>query len=287
MPNIAPVASFRNKVREAIYKRRILLKNNIHDVIFSLDKKSVAYPFVSNSGIKTPKIFIKDTKLENISLNNNWGSFVLKPEQSHSSLGVSLIYFDEINNKHINVLNNEDISLDEVLISAHKEMTDNKISDKWMLEELLLSDDGKINAIDDWKFYTFYGEIGLIMQKHKCLNGDIQYKFYDKDLNIVKNTGKYIGKINNDLPIALHIDSMIKDAKLLSSLIPREFMRVDLFSTNKGVVFGEFTPFPGGFSMFWKSWNEQLGQLWLDAEARLEIDIRNGKFKKLYDAISN
>lgn len=285
MTNIAPTVSFRNKVREALYKRKILLQNQIHDVIFSLDKKSVAYPFVDRQGVSTPKIYCKNTKLDDIQLNPDWGSFVLKPEQSHSSLGVSLNYFNLDTQQYLELLTNKDINFDEILKFSKELMHEKKIADSWMIEELLFADDGELYALDDWKFYTFYGEIGLILQKHKCLDGTLQYKLYDENLNTIKNTGKYIGHINNELPVAKHIQQMIKDAKKLSSLIPRPYMRVDLFSTSRGVVFGEFTPFPGGFSMFWKSWDQLLGQLWLDAEARLEIDIRTGKFNNLYNSI--
>ncbi len=285
MPNVEPSVSFRNKVREALFKRKFLLKNKCYDQIFSLDKKSVAYPFVDNFGVKTPKVFFKSTKLEDIKLSTDLGSFVLKPEQSHSSLGVTLNYYDHEKNEYLELLSNNKVTFDDILKTSNEIMLEKKIANKWMVEELLLADDGDVYALDDWKFYTFYGEIGLILQKHKCLNGDIQYKLYDKDLNVVTNTGKYIGKINKELPIAKHIHQMMEDAKKLSSMIPRAYMRVDLFSTDQGVVFGEFTPFPGGFSMFWKAWDKYLGQLWLDAEARLELDMRSGKFKKLYDAI--
>lgn len=287
MTNIAPTVSFRNKVREALYKRKILLQNNVHDIIFALDKKSIAYPFVDRHGISTPKVYCKNTKLEEIQFNPDWGSFVLKPEQSHSSFGVSLNYLDLDTLKYLELLTNKTMDFDEILKFSKELMSEKKFSNNWMVEELLLADDGDLYALDDWKFYTFYGEIGLILQKHKCLDGTVQYKLYDENLNIITNTGKYIGHLNNDLPVAIHIQQMIKDAKKLSSLIPRPYMRVDLFSTNKGVVFGEFTPFPGGFSMFWKSWDQYLGQLWLDAEARLEIDIRTGKFNSLYKSIIN
>jgi hypothetical protein len=53
------------------------------------------------------------------------------------------------------------------------------------------------------------------------------------------------------------------------------------------VYFGEFTPFPGGFSMFWKSWDERLGMMWLDAQERMEGDMRSGALFKLYDEIAS
>lgn len=285
MPNIAPVVSFRNKVREALYKRKLLLKRNVHDQIFSLDQKTIAYPFVNKFGVKTPELYFENMRLDDLDFNGISSSFVLKPEQSHSSNGVFLNCITSDSDFYHELIMNKDIKKSEILLLAQEEMLEKKIPNKWMVEELLMPDDGGYYAIDDWKFYTFYGEIGLILQKHKRLDGIVQYKLYDKDLNVVNNTGKYIGKINNDLPVAKHIEEMVDVAKKLSASIPRAYMRVDLFSTTKGVVFGEFTPFPGGFSMFWKTWDQTLGQLWLEAEARLECDIRTGKFSELYNSI--
>src|SRR5690606_13679613 len=127
----------------------------------------------------------------------------------------------------------------------------------------------------------------LILQKRKKLDGSVEYKLYDNEFNEARNTGKYIGSINSDLPVALRMEEMSISAKLLSSAIPQPFMRIDLFSSVNGVYFGEFTPFLGGFSMFWKSWDERLGMMWLDAQERMEGDMRSGALFKLYDEIAS
>ncbi|ALH94688.1 ATP-grasp fold amidoligase family protein [Acinetobacter equi] len=285
MPNTLPNFSFRNKVREAIYIRRDNVKSKFHDYIFSLDMKSIAYPFVENLGIKCPKLFYKNEKLENIQINDIDGSFVLKPEQAHSSLGVYLCH-NEHGNYH-ELLTNRTVSKQQIIEEAFSIMKEKKFSNKWMLEELVYPDDGKLYALDDWKFYCFYGEVGLILQKHKGIDGEITYKLYDESLVEAKNTGKYIGKIDSNLPLARNVRKMLDAARKLSSNVPLPFVRVDLFSSSEGVIFGEFTPFPGGFSMFWKAWDEKLGKMWMDAEARLDRDIKNGCFQEKYKSIGN
>lgn len=287
MPNVLPTFSFKTKVREAIYIRRENLKNKFYDSIFSLDMKSVAYPFVDKFGVKTPHIFFKDMPLENIKNKNINGSFVLKPEQAHSSLGVYLCHYDKNSDMYKELLTNRKMTKKQIFEEAENIMLEKKISNKWMIEQLVYPEDGQLYALDDWKFYCFYGEIGLILQKHKDVNGEVSYKLYDSDVVEAKKTGKYIGKIDNNLPVSKNIQEMMEVAKLLSSKIPLPFVRVDLFSSSDGVIFGEFTPFPGGFSMFWKSWNEQLGRMWMDAEVRLDRDIKNGNFQKLYTDINN
>lgn len=288
MPNNLPQFSFRNKVREALYKRNFMAKSKFHNAVFSLDAKSFAYPFVEKLGVSTPNIFFRKEKLENIKFETLNSSFVLKPEQSHSSIGVSLVFKEK--NKNIfgrELLTNSDINAEKILEVSKKVMEEKNIQNSWLVEELILPDDNEIYPIDDWKFYCFYGEVGLILQKRKYLNGDVLYKLYDNNYEIADKTGKYIGKINLDLPIAKYHQEMLQTAKLLSSNIPTPFMRVDLFSSSRGTVFGEFTPFPGGFSMFWNTWDSELGKMWLEAETRLDIDTRNGKFQNLYQNIKN
>lgn len=288
MPNTSPIYSFRNKVREEIYKRRQLLKNRGYDAVFALDIKSLGYRFAQKKGVNPPAVYYQNAKLNDIDLEGLPASFVLKPEQSHSSVGVNLIHFiGQDKEQCLELLTNKRMCLLDVREAASKSMDEKIIADKWMVEELIYPDDGGLYAVDDWKFYCFYGEIGLILQKRKKLDGSVEYKLYDNEFNEVRNTGKYIGSINSDLPLALRMEEMSISAKLLSSAIPKPFMRIDLFSSLNGVYFGEFTPFPGGFSMFWKSWDERLGMMWLDAQERMEGDMRSGALFKLYDEIAS
>lgn len=288
MPNTLPIYSFRNKVREEIYKRRQLLASKGYDAVFALDVKSLGYRFAQVKGVNPPAVYYQNSKLNEIKLESLPASFVLKPEQSHSSVGVSLVHFiDEKKQECLELLSNKKMALLDVKQSALMSMNERKFTDKWMVEELVYPDDGNLYAVDDWKFYCFYGKVGLILQKRKNLDGSVEYKLYDENFDEVKNTGKYIGAINSNLPVALRMEEMSQSAKSLSSAIPKPFMRIDLFSSLNGVYFGEFTPFPGGFSMFWKSWDERLGKMWLDAQERIDGDVRTGVFSKLYDEIAN
>lgn len=278
--------SFKSKIREAIYKRKLTLSKKVHDPIFSLDKKSVAYDFAQNFNIKVPNIFYKNSRLEDIDIENFKESFVLKPEQSHSSLGVNLVHIvGGHGSRCLELLSNQTLELKDVRLKALEVMKNNKVPNRWMVEELVYPDDGGLYAIDDWKFYCFYGKVGLVLQKRKLLNGGVEFKLYDENMNEAKRTGKYVGRINSDLPVSKKIDELFVSAEKLSASIPKPFMRVDLFSSANGVYFGEFTPFPGGFSMFWKSWDQRLGKLWLDAEERLERDARSGVVFKLNEKI--
>lgn len=288
MPNTLPSYSFRNKIREEIYKRRIMLKDNSYDAVFSLDVKSIAYEFAKKFDVLLPRVYYRNSRLEDVSLSSIETSFVLKPEQSHSSLGVSLVHFLESDDGYfLELLSNKRMTLNEIKDKSYEVMYEKKLANKWMVEELVYPDDGGVYAVDDWKFYCFYGKVGLILQKRKCLDGTIEYKLYDENLEEAKNTGKYIGSVNSDLPLSPGIMKMQDIAKRISLEIPKPFIRVDLYSSLKGVYFGELTPYPGGFSMFWKGWDERLGKMWLDSQERLDRDFRSGVALNLYKDIYN
>ncbi|MEO6472861.1 MAG: ATP-grasp fold amidoligase family protein, partial [Aeromicrobium sp.] len=59
--------------------------------------------------------------------------------------------------------------------------------------------------------------------------------------------------------------------------IPAAYMRVDLYDIDSTVVFGEFTPRPGGSQFYGVPQDEHLGHLWERAHARVLKDAMDGK----------
>lgn len=282
MPNYEITPSFKYKVREAIKESRFFRAKKWFDPIMSLDIKDVAYRFCEQNGILTPELYATNTKLENLSLPENVNNIVLKPLSSHSSFGVFLLKKTRENHFH-NLIDNSEKDFSEILLEAKRIMDDKKFPNNWMLEELLEPLEG-VSSVDDWKFYTFYGKCPLILQKHRTEEGKIEYQWYDQDWNVVTNTGRYRDAINKDLTPPKMAKELYELAINTSKLIPAKFMRIDLFETTKGPVLGEFTPFPGGFSMFYEYYNKLLGEYWLDSESRLHWDYKTGT---AYEKINN
>lgn len=54
-------------------------------------------------------------------------------------------------------------------------------------------------------------------------------------------------------------------------------MRIDILRSSKGSFFGEFTPWPGDFRYFPNRFDRMMGEMYLEAQARLEDDLWNGK----------
>ena len=123
--------------------------------------------------------------------------------------------------------------------------------------EKLMVDESNIE-LKDYKFFCFKGEPKLYFVASNR-GVDTRFDFYDMNNNHldVYNTHK-----NADHPVVgkpPFFDEMVKIASQLSESFP--FIRIDLYSTNKGVFFGEYTFFHCGglYSFKPQSWEEKLG----------------------------
>lgn len=148
-----------------------------------------------------------------------------------------------------------------------------------MVEELLLGDDG--GTATDIKLHCFGGEVGYIQyepgrfssiqQNIHLPNGDLVDTLGDgtKWFNIegVQNIRQHLG---DEL-----IDECIQYAEDLSKEI--DYTRVDLFLTNKGVRFGEFTNYPRSGHPQAQKWEELGGALWCEANERMALKSEKDK----------
>jgi hypothetical protein len=215
-------------------------------------------------------------------------TFALKPSNSFGSQGFFQfrrvfhdLYADLVGNTFyrasdiVSKLNsskrpNTSLIIEECLLGDHRDKPEEKVS------RLLL---------DDYKFYMFYGEIGCILQKRwldsgkvgESPNGFIQWYQVDEegDWSVV-NTGNYYNKMPGYGADAKRIspphlkNELCLLAVKLSKLIKVPFCRVDLYATNKGAYFGEYTFVPGWFPNFCEEWDVILGECWRVSEERLK-----------------
>src|SRR5690606_313352 len=98
--------------------------------------------------------------------------------------------------------------------------------------------------------------------------------WYGPDFREIR-TGKYDDKWAADLQPPHDAERLVAAARSASSRLLFPFMRIDLYSTSRGVVFGEFTPQPGTPEAFNAETSHRLAAAWLDAERRWKEHIRN------------
>ncbi len=139
----------------------------------------------------------------------------------------------------------------------------------WIVEEYIGSGEGIVPI--DLKFYTFYGMVGLVLALDR--NAKVtRFCFRGRD-GVLCHTGKYEGRAGYRPFGGCEIDEETFEAvEALSAMVPAPFVRIDLLKGAERLYFGEFTPRPGGYHLFNKRTDRLLGDLFLDAEARLNAD---------------
>ncbi|GAA1857410.1 hypothetical protein GCM10009751_13460 [Myceligenerans crystallogenes] len=151
-------------------------------------------------------------------------------------------------------------------------------------EEFLVGVTGN-EILEDIKIYAFYGEIGHILLRSVGSHGDpgsVRYRYVDEhgdDLGAVSKQNA----VDPTIPVPECLPEMVERARDLSVAARIPFLRVDLYETDRGVVFGEFTPRPGGMQEYVGSHDKHLGALWERARLRLDVYIA-GQLRVLPDA---
>lgn len=152
----------------------------------------------------------------------------------------------------------------------------------WLAEQVILNHDGK--PAHDMKVYMFYGEPALAMEsvRHGGEGGAPVNCFYDPNGSVIdigpKNVSKFSGAgIPQDLFIR---------ARTLSLETPVPFLRLDFHRGADNSYLGEITPHPGNTYAgdIYEAVDKRLGEAFLKAEARLMIDLLNGKTFETYFA---
>lgn len=207
-------------------------------------------------------------------------TFVLKPTFSSSSFGVMVLERQEDSTFHDH-LRNRSLDMDairsEQIALAEKHSNSKHL---WIVEEKVRDAQGHI-VPDDYKFYGFQGQIGLVHQTirgnplnhHAYFDGDFR-PLHDPDGSLIWTHQGIVDRVHVAPPE--NWEQMLNVARRISVAVPSPFVRIDMYNTPAGPVFGEFTLVPGTF--FYEdrekmsiSLSTQLGRLWAQAEYRLKI----------------
>lgn len=131
----------------------------------------------------------------------------------------------------------------------------------------------------DYKVYAFLTGAPILMQRYAPRHlhpKDWSFAFYDPQ-------GNDLGQIRSNSPrsplIELkppnNLSELFSVATRLVEAASVSFVRVDLYSTNVGVKFGEFTPVPNDAKEFFTDEYEKiLGRHWSDSLEALRISYR-------------
>lgn len=214
---------------------------------------------MSELGVATACILRDDFPLQNLrEALDGIDECVVKPKQAHSSRGVlSLRRTGEITFTCLQ--QRRELRLVEILDLLYRDMKEHQFSNHWQLEELLLPPSGLLRPVDDFKFYSFRGRVGLILQVARSPEGQ-RYRWYDRDWQPVA-TEKYAEAIDAALLPPRSPLSMLALVERVSMTFPVPFCRVDLYEAKQGIVLGELTPEPGTYHAFGEKADLYLGAM--------------------------
>ena len=231
-----------------------------------LSPKLAGRNFVEELGLKVPDLYWKGKNIEQIpEFDQLPEDFVIKPEKGWSSNNVycmkngeDLLSHQPHNRQTIidGLLNNEFVATNKPTI---------------MIEELLnpeqkQSDDG---IPRDFKFYCFGEDIVMIhvaLRKSEIHKTKNEHQYYTPEFKIIESRvmeNRQQGQIPIDRPDCW--DEMVQSAQTIGKALGI-YMRIDMFPTNRGAVFGEFTPTPHGGNGYSNFADEYLGSFWKGEE---------------------
>ncbi|MBK2238180.1 ATP-grasp fold amidoligase family protein [Francisella philomiragia] len=149
----------------------------------------------------------------------------------------------------------------------------NKISvDRFIVEEAVISNKGL--PANDIKLYMFYGQCGFITERMRDLNGETKYCHYDSYGN---SLGNFLDGVKYFEGTGVS-QQIFEYAKTISINTPIPVLRIDFLTCDDKVYLGEITSHPGNvFRGNLDKMDAYLGQLYLEAEAKLFIDLLKGK----------
>lgn len=245
-------------------------KLNIPELSWLLNNKITAYNFVDKLGVRRPLGNLQPCPFNDI----DWQyPGVLKAVSGTGGRGIYLTFAP---NNIVHVSDGKQFSSFEELAQHAESLMSAKesrsLADRWIMEELILEDETKNIAARDIKFFCFYGEVLFVLEVIRD-GKNSQYSFILPDGSHVRPGDWNYKYFEANWPSATDIAL----AEGISKKIPHPFLRIDMLLSENGLVFGEFTPRPGGFQRFNAKWDRLMGEAWLRAQDRLQRDLLTGK----------
>ncbi len=218
-----------------------------------LSNKYNSREFARKHGCPVPDLYWRGRDIDIINFNNLPDQFVLKPSVGHSSKLVFLM-----NNK-FNLLDNCTYSRKN-LTNIMAEALEKNHQLQFLIEEFIRTEQKEYKVPVNYKFLTFNGEIAGINVINRIGVKECFMRAYDENWNLMHD-------ISNDFPKGAYQDppdclkEMVAYAKKLSRAYEM-YVRIDFYASDKGAIFGEFTPTPSLGKFFTPEANKLFISYW-------------------------
>ena len=218
-----------------------------------LSNKYNARVFAQQFGCRVPQLYWKGRNLQELNFHDLPDQFVIRPTIGHSCKMVFLM------DKHMNHMDNCFYS-DEQLKETMQEAIDKNPYQEFLIEEFIRSEKGEYKIPVDYKLSLFNGQLAVIDVINRLSPKTGSSSCYDENWNMIECIGKlYQHSAYQAPPACLH--EIINWGKKLSRAY-EIFVRIDFYATDKGAVFGEFTPTPGKGNGFTPEADKMLLNYW-------------------------
>lgn len=193
--------------------------------------------FTHRHGCKVAKLYWKGRNFDDLDFDKLPANYVIRPTIGHSSDLVFLMTHS------VNLMDKFTYSPERIK-TILTENTKNNPSLEFLFEEFVKTEKGEYKIADDYKFYTYNGEIVRIEVINRLNRTDGFISYYDKDWNMIRNMPKtkYAKGIYQHPPACLQ--EMIENVKILGKSY-EILVRIDFFATDKGAVFSKLATFTG------------------------------------------
>lgn len=217
---------------------------------------------ILGKGYVIPTLGVWD-KFEDIDFNSLPDRFVLKTTNGGGGGGV-IICRDKTKLNSVSAAKQLNSSLKANIYRHLKEWPYKNVKPRILAEQFMVDESGELR---DYKFYCFNGEPKVFLVASERFSGHRTYfDYFDMEGNHLPFTQ---GGTNNPVTPALPstFEEMKQVAKKLSHGLPH--VRIDLYSVDEKVYFGEFTFFDSsGFEKFTpEKWDNIFGE-WLILPAK-------------------
>lgn len=200
-----------------------------------LSNKSNSREFATMMGCKVPDLYWKGQDVDQIDFDSLPAHYVIRPTIGQCSKGVYVM------DKGLNLFDKNFYTPDEIVSHLKEDLKKNPLIE-FLVEEFVKNENGEHRIPNDYKFLCFNGEIAAVAVIDRVSPDEGYSHFYDREWKKMKKIHYfYPGKDVPERPACF--PEMIEHAIAMSKVYGL-FVRIDFFATDKGAVFGEFTPTP-------------------------------------------
>jgi len=229
--------------------------------------------FMKDNGFKVPEEIGLYSNIDEIPEFSKLPSrFVLKPSSGYSAKNVFVM------SDGVNLLDGKTYDRNSIMEAIRRSYEGRGFRGKFLVEELLVNWDRKDGIPLDYKFYTFGDRIAFIHVIERNSGIDIKanrHWFMKEDWSDLGIKIQKSQELQTEpLPKPDCYDELIHTVRTVGRML-NMFMRIDMYATTRGAVFGEFTPTPHGGKGYTKEADRWLGSLWQGVEGASKLDYRD------------